>query len=282
MSDSIRYEAIAAISKALESTIINEGSHREHLEQSIGILHSGVRPLVGERVQSADKPKSKKSPAKPKKTSTKLKDEDDLGLETGETVDPFAEEAAGFLKAESKPNYKQLQTKFKIGEDRAKKLFDYLVEKGDVVPYKKSTTKSGKKKTASVSELIADLPEGSNVLLKSPFDLLRVLAPKERGVYLAGLTLEDMVDTEKLGEAVKDGADTGLVDQIVRLSSKTRPSPKPEAIIDWKQYEKKVIGWTAMIPNGGDLFNHMGEKGLTRKVLGHFKRIAEAVENEEV
>ena len=276
MSDSIRYEAICALSKVLESNIITNGNHRVILEQAIATLHQGVRPIVDVETQVA-----KAAPAKKPKAVKEEKAVEKVVEQSA--VDPFYNEAVEFLQGETKPNPKQLQTKFKIGAKRAKEMFEAMVEVGDVKPFKRPETKPAKKEAVkSVKELIADLPEGSNPLLKAPFDLLLVLTSKDRAPYLAGLKLEDYVDNEKLSQAVSDGADKSLVDQVIRLTDRERPTPKPEMIIDWKQHESNVVKWTNAIPNGGDLFNHMAAKGVTKKVLSHFKSIATAVENNEV
>ena len=174
------------------------------------------------------------------------------------------------LKDESKPATGLLVKELDIDLPTAKKVLTQVKKK-----IKKS--KEQKPSATTPSDLLKTIADGGeSLLVKKPYSYLIHLDEKQRATYLAGLKIDDCVDMEELERAVIEGADKTLVDQIIKLSKKKRPDVPAKSIVDAKKYEKHILAWTNKIHNGGELFNLLAEKGLSKAVLSHFKTIASA------
>lgn len=251
------------------------------MQRTAQVLMADAIPfLTSNDIKDAFKPPK----AEPKKTDDQPTTKDKVDAKKSEsdekqTSDPMLEQAYELLKDESKPNQTFLAKNLKVSPARAKKMLAQLVEEGRITLYVKPA--KIKKPKKSLEDVIAELPDGSNTLLKPPYNLLSVLPSKKRAPYLAGLKLEDVVDADALAAAVEEGVDRGLVDQVINLTDKTRPQVKPENQVDWKKYEKHIMKWTGIV-GGGDLWNLLSAAGISKGVLGHFKAIAEAIESGDV
>jgi hypothetical protein len=122
-------------------------------------------------------------------------------------------------------------------------------------------------------ELIGSLPSGTDVLLKSPYRELACLPEKQRAVYLAGHDLKDLVTAESLENATKEGVDRSLVNQVLLLKGKARPTPSEDSLLDASQFEQQIVDFSTNVVNGGEIFNLLAAKGLTKTVLKHMAMI---------
>ena len=196
-----------------------------------------------------------------KKTPAKKKSKEVLGA--------TEDEAFELLKDESKPGPTLLKRTFGIATEAAVALYKKVEPR--ILEYK-----ALKKKSKDINEVIAKLPKGTNTLLKSPLMHLKHLEPKKQARYLAGLKLEDVISSDELAKAAKDGYDSTQVDLVKKYTKKARPNAKDP--VDIKKYQDRIMEWTSMIPDGGDLFNYMAEKGLNKTVIANFRDIALAIE----
>lgn len=256
MSKSKLFMAAGYITAVLESDdeTTLKASIRQHLQEAQSKLESAL-DLVKSPTTTA--PKASNAPNAPIPTSDEV------------TEDAVYE----LLKDESKPGPTLIAKHFKIKKAEATKLFKAV--KPRLVPAEKP-------KADNVMTIVGGLPDGPNLLVKSPFHYLAGLDKDSREQYLMGLNPKDMIDADKMKEAAGDGADKTLIKQIDSLKDSTRPTASDKDVVAPDKYQKKILGWVSAIPDGGDLFNHMSAAGLTKKVLRDLRDIAELVDNGEL
>lgn len=231
---------------------------------------------------------------------------DDSVIDDGGTSEvPFeeqVEQAYNILKTESRPGPTLVSRKMGITMVDARKLYTNLIDSGRIVKGQRAVDHlpnegkdgSAKPKTPpsdnNVIDLINQLPEGSDLLIPKHLQQLIALPAGKRGPYLSGLNIEDLIDADDIGRATVNGANTILVDEIIKLTKSKPPKVKKTEIIqakkDGNEREQKYFRVRSRIikaiPNGKELYKHMAENGLTKRVLHDLKTIAQAVTTSRV
>lgn len=236
-----------------------------------------------------------------------------------DTVD-MVEQAYDILKTESKPGPTLVANKLNISKAEANKLFKVLIDSGRIVkgqvaepadkgngsvkdepkqeskkskgsPKGKAESKAkarGKAKSkptdsSDIMSLIAELPEGDDLLIPAHLQPLICLEEGVRAQYLSGLKVEDLVTSDDIARGSVNGVNTMLVDEIKKLTRSRRPKVKDADIIkcskDGNDREQKYFNHRARsvkaIPHGKELYKHMAANGLTLGVLRDLKTIAQ-------
>ena len=205
-----------------------------------------------------------------------------LGIGSDEPIEPKKETTTGkegsiteddvyeLLKDESKPGPTLVAKHFSISKTEATKLYKKV---------KSRLTKKTKPKADNMMTIIGGLPDGENLLVKAPYHLLMVLPKEVREQYIMGLDPKDVVDGDKMAEAAGDGADKTLVKEIDALKDVTPPTIPEDKLVDYKKYQKKILGWVDDIgADGGELWNIMSSRGLTVPIIKNLRTIAQSVQ----
>lgn len=201
--------------------------------------------------------------------------------------DDLLDKAYNILKDESKPSHALLMVDLSMNKKRATAVYLKLCEQGRFTPPVKETKKKSAKK--DIMTVINDLPDGNDLLIKAPFNLLIVLDKNKRTEYLTGLKIKDMIDPQSLATAAVNGVDRTLISQIVELTDEKR-EPVKKALTnigvkgdaDGELYAKYLTAWLAVIPEGDVLYNHMVKMGCSKRTLNDIKTIATAVKKGDV
>ena len=172
---------------------------------------------------------------------------------------------------EKAPTFEDSKAPSHVAESVAETKESETKEAEKVEPADKTLTNENKR---PITELIDQLPQGGdNVLLPSPYKELVALPEKQRAVYLAGLKLEDLITTEMVVAANQTGVNRMLIDQVIKLSGRERPSPPADSLVDATTHEKTIMEFTNAVENGAEIFNLLSLKGLTKAVLIHMDMI---------
>ena len=215
--------------------------------------------------------------------------------------DPLIRDAHSAILTMVKPTKSGIQKKLRVGSGRAKEMYESLQSDGYItedhktvplgmlgktaeVPSKKPKSKEKAEITAdNFTSLIDQLPNGDDVLLSAPFNLLAALSNKRRKPYLTGLDITRYVTSDSVARAVKNGADVSLVEAIIeRADKKVKAVKDPIEVNNKSAKGKKAVALiskrVAVIGELGEvLFNHMTRGGFNQTVLEDLDTIAKAV-----
>lgn len=195
------------------------------------------------------------------------------------TEEEMLEKAYDILKSESKPGPTYLSRAMKIEIKDARRLYSKLKREGrfDNPPVKEQEPEQ------DLMDMINELPEGTNTLVKAPYNLFNVLPEGVRAKYLCGLDIKELISPKELGQAAEDGVDLSLVNQINELARKKKPKVNHIiTAIDEKgnqtgeTYKRRIKGWMKYIPNADKLFSHMKTGGINKHTLRDLRDIAKA------
>lgn len=210
------------------------------------------------------------------------------------------EDAYDVLKTETKPGPTLVERKLDVKKSLANKLWKELIATGRIVKGQRAIDHEESQGDLSegfeevvdvgspikdLASLIADLPDGDNLLVDDHLKHLIALPEAKRAVYLTGINLADVVSVESVEEAALDGIDRTLVDQII-AGSKVKPKPvknrlnlgdksNPQMV----KYAKLRNSWVKDIPNGKALYKHMIANGVNKALLSDLRDISQAIKS---
>lgn len=119
----------------------------------------------------------------------------------------------------------------------------------------------------SIKEKIDELPDGEDLGVKSPYNLLAQLAPIKIDKYLAGVELEEMIE-------LSDNVNHEFIDRVVK-ASETQPDTRLDIleIEEGGKIERLIKKYKGGIPEGEALFNVITRNGVTKDALNDFKTL---------
>lgn len=224
---------------------------------------------------------------------------------TEKSFEELLEDAYAILRTETRLGPTLVHRQLGIPKSKAAKLLKELIDTGRLVKGQRAADIDGydasnpldttKDELAdgfapvedddtpkSLEQLIGDLPIGDNLLVLDHLKPLIVLPEANRAIYLSGLVLKDVVSAEAIEEAVLDGVDRTLIDQIID-GANVKAKPVADRLNLGNKNDETMVRYARLrgvyvkgIPNGRALYDVMTVNGINKRVLSDLKKIYES------